>query len=477
MTALVRQPFVDEGLLADPAWNYLQTGGTGTVSLNEHSFGISTIRTPLTRIEDHTYWTLPLHIAAQVVWYRLTGFGLLQMRFLSIAWSLVALSALYLVCEALEIPGSLLAVGFLATDFIFLTQAAHGRPDMMCLALWLTGLAAFLRLRERHLGAALFACASLAGASCLTHPLGAIGVVVAALMIWQLDAKRLAWRHLPIVVAPFVLWGMAWGLYALQDFAAFRDQLYMNGSTRAAAVFGPVEGLRREIVLRYLATFGVGGGPFAGGHAALRPLLFVIPLTYFGALVTGWSMRLERGARILVRCVTAAIVVLVFADDSKKSFYLIHTHALLAPVLAAVLVSLWRSGRAGRVLSTGVALLLAAVQLGPTVLRVHVNPLARDYTPVMSQLLPRVSPGDPKGTIVGSDEIGFVLGFDHIQDDEWLGYLDGVKPSTIVLDFRYKLAVAALRRRDAGFDTYVARLLPEYRQEPYSNGQYTVLTR
>src|SRR5207302_3697462 len=114
---------------------------------------IETAGTPWKGIDRYTFWTVPLHIVTQAGWYEIFGFGLFQLRALSLVWGAVALAAYYFAVGALSADRRIaaVAVALIALDTSFIATASSGRMDMMNAALGVSGLAAYLLLRERNL--------------------------------------------------------------------------------------------------------------------------------------------------------------------------------------------------------------------------------------------------------------------------------------------------------------------------------------
>src|SRR4051794_36503095 len=83
-------PWSDEAWFASPALNLITQGTFGTAVLDP----TAAFRTNnLTGIREHTYWIAPLFPLAEAAWLRAAGKGLMQVRYFSILWGLVALWA------------------------------------------------------------------------------------------------------------------------------------------------------------------------------------------------------------------------------------------------------------------------------------------------------------------------------------------------------------------------------------------------
>src|SRR4051794_16693356 len=76
-TASTRIPEQDEGFFASPAFTYVTRGFFGTTAV-EPQGGVS--GKELTGIQQMTYWCMPLDLFAEAAWFRIFGFGILQLR-------------------------------------------------------------------------------------------------------------------------------------------------------------------------------------------------------------------------------------------------------------------------------------------------------------------------------------------------------------------------------------------------------------
>jgi len=92
LSAHVNLPGTDEAWFASPALNLITNGNFGTSVLDPTA---AFRKNNLTGIDRHTYWIVPLYPLVQAAWDRVAGFGLMQVRYLSAVWGLVALWAWY----------------------------------------------------------------------------------------------------------------------------------------------------------------------------------------------------------------------------------------------------------------------------------------------------------------------------------------------------------------------------------------------
>src|SRR5215831_12002022 len=200
-TAFTSYIWDNEAWFASPAFTLIHKGYLGTAILESKG-------TWMEGIDRHTYWIPPLHPLLQALWYRMFGFGILQMRGLSMVAGAGVLLAWYGI--ALRLNGNRgIALATLivpATDARFLMFAALGRPDALCAAFGALGWLVYLRLRESALGRAILLGNSMTAASCLTHPCGelyASGLVFLTLYFdWDRIGRREWWLgSIPYTVA------------------------------------------------------------------------------------------------------------------------------------------------------------------------------------------------------------------------------------------------------------------------------------
>ena len=142
--AFHRPPWSDEGWFSSAAYNLARHGFLGTTVIEPAGSG-------LTRIDQRTYWVMPLFLLGQALW-SLYSF----------------LSRLFPAATPLRtVPA--LAAGLLACSFHFIDNAAFARPDLACAALGLAALSSYVHLRERSLPLAMLASNTCIAASGITR--------------------------------------------------------------------------------------------------------------------------------------------------------------------------------------------------------------------------------------------------------------------------------------------------------------------
>lgn len=186
------------GRLATPAWGYVASG-----------------------MMDRATWYTPLHFVLLAFVYRLSGFGILETRLLSLFFGLVAALTLFFI--TLKVSGGnkktpLLATTLLLIDPVFIRGSIIGRGDVIAVAFMLLGFLCYLSQKNelKYLLAGFFT-----GLATLTHPMGGMGFIVLLILSSiekngiQARRKRLLYLGLPYLALMSV-----WGSYVLQDFTA-----------------------------------------------------------------------------------------------------------------------------------------------------------------------------------------------------------------------------------------------------------------
>jgi 4-amino-4-deoxy-L-arabinose transferase-like glycosyltransferase len=478
-TAVAGYIWSNEAWFASPAFTLIHKGYLGTTILESKG-------TWMEGIDRHTYWIPPLFPLLQAQWYRLFGFGLLPLRYLSILAGVVVLLAWYGIVWSLSGNRgiALLSIVIPATDSRFLMFAALGRPDATCAALGTLGWLAYLYLRERALPRAILAGNALTAASCLTHPCGELYASGLLLLTLYFDRRRIGWRNFWLLAVPYATALSAWGLYILQAPSQFARQILGNiggigteftGVNRLAgmtSLLGALKALKGEYFLRYGVPFG-----WSSTGAAERIQLFALliyTLGVAGCLLTP-SLRNHRGYRALLGVGLLEYLTLAILDGFKSSGYLTHTLPLAGALLAICVHFLFsRARRAQLRLLAGVLILFAGVQFAALGRSFSVTPDRWDYENALTFL--RRS-GSPPG-IIAAGEFAFALGFDSGMVDDWrLGYLSGRRPPFIAANVIYSGWLEHSATLDPAIHAYMLRLLRDEYRVAFRNSNYTIYQR
>lgn len=477
-TAISGYIWDNEAWFASPAFTLLHKGYLGTTILASKG-------TWMEGVDRHTYWIPPLYPLLQALWYRLFGFGLLPLRWLSIMAGAVALLAWYGIVSLLSGNRgiALLSILIPATDARFLMFAALGRPDVTCAAFGTLGWLVYLHLREKSLPRAILAGNALAAASCLTHPCGELYASGLLLLTLYFDRRRIGWRNFGLVVVPYAAALSGWGLYIWKAPSQFARQILGNiggigteftGVNRLAGVLS-LSGAFRSLKGEYSLRYGVPFGRYAMGADRL-PLfsLLIYTLGVAGCLLTP-SLRKHRGYRALMAVGLLEYVTMGIVDGFKSSGYLIHTLPLAGALLAIYLHFLFsRTRRFQRIVVTVVLILFAAVQV--TALGRSFSGTAErwDYDNAVAFLRRSSAPPD----IIAAGEFAFAFGFDSGIVDDWrLGYFSGQRPAFIAANVIYSGWLEHSATIDPPIHDYMLRLLHDQYRVAFHNSNYTIYQR
>ncbi len=427
-------PEPDEATYGNPGYNLIYNGHSGTtlMELRGHM--------PLS-LARRTYWQFPLYFFLTAAWYKIFGFGLLQVRLLSAAFGLVALLSWYVIVKQLcrsEIAG-LLAMTLISVDYYFVLGASQGRMELVCAGFGAAALAAYLGLRERSLVAAFFWSHVFATLSIVTHAVGLgywLGVV---LLILSLDRHSLSWKILLAGVAPCVIGAAIWGTFILRDPGEFIAQ--MNAQLALVkAVFnepglsrvGMIRSAQLELRHRYIEPFGLGSR--VGLAQRVKSIVLAEYIASLAGILLIGRARRQMGL-LLMGCITlVSMLFLMFGSPSKFAYYLPHITPFLAACLAVFAFSI-SSGRVSRWIVTAVVLLASGIQLAGLLYRIHDNPMARSYLPAIAAIK---SNSTPHSIIMGDGELWFGLEHDRYLINDWnFGGISGVVPNLIVMDPTY----------------------------------------
>ncbi len=464
VSAWNRTPWSDEGQFSSAAYNLAHRGFFGTTVLEPATMG-------LTRIQQRTYWVLPLYLLGQTLWYKVAPASLFWTRAFSILWAPLALFAFYRLLRQLfadpRVPAA--ATALLAFDYYFIDNAGFARPEMMCLALGFGGLAIYVSLRDRSLRAALFWGNLPLAAAALTHPNAILYMAGFVLLVAWFDLRRI--RAFEIAAAaPYVLLGSLYGLYILQDPAAWADQMRANGTNgRLAATLNPLRILRNEIVERYLVAYG-----FATGKAALLKSVSIVSFAAALAGIACTAALRRNGAVRLLLALLAVFFAIQSIFNQKLSYYLVHILPLYIALFAAWLVWTWeRAPKLRPALATWMVLLMTVPAAG-----ILLRARQRSYAAAEAAALQFLNTHAANArSIVGTAALIYGMHFDdRLRDDILLGARTASRPDVIVMTPLYDEAYTGWdKTRPADWRAVTGRLA-EYRLV-YNESGYRIYER
>jgi 4-amino-4-deoxy-L-arabinose transferase-like glycosyltransferase len=408
-----RAPWNDEGWFAEPAYTLLTKGYMGSPIIHPKGTWLAG---ELTGIQTHTYWIMPGYPLLQTIWYRIFGFGVMQMRAISIAAGLLVIWAwAFLIWK---IAGNRLAAcltaAVLAADVTFLYGASDGRMDMTTAAFGSLGLALFVCFRERSLTLSLLASNALIAAAVLCHPNGVVYAFLLLLFVARYDTRALRWRHL-LSLTPYFVFLAAWAIYILQQPVYFAAQFKANAEPPLGS---RMDGLRHPLNMfvmeftRYLDHFG-GYSPWA----QLPHMMRIVPFLYWACLI--WILaegvlKRNRSRAFLGTCAVATFVFMGVFITLKSASYLVAIQPLYAASIALAVCP--EAGRWARIPLSILTVLLVAQGLGFSN-ALHRNEYRDGYIPAVSYLKEHAS---QQASISGSPGLRFGLPTYHLVSDSRL---------------------------------------------------------
>lgn len=407
LIALTNLPFADEGTFGGSALNILRTGHSGNPSTPPYGLGF-----PLIESQRYNFWVMPAYLYTLAAWYRFMPETLMSARSLSVIFGVIALALFYQFIRRLSGSRMLgaLAVALLACDFNLVMDSSLARMDSMSLALNLGAWVAYLALRRRNLGAALFSAGALAGLSFVTHPNGTIAFCGAILLAFLLDLGRLA----PGRVVAFVL-GAAIPLFVgastmLQAPSVFFEQMRAHSQHRFDGFLNPVQCIYDEFLARYFLPFG-GRRLHSSFSLAHWALLFVLLLYLVSAV---WVLSRFRRSPLLLASGGILLITAVyftFFETGKLGYYNMHLLPWFALFTAMAALRLAR-GRPIPAIA-GIALIVL-INLVWSVYFVRSNQYRSSYQPAMRYLRANMGPRD---LALAHAFFGYDLGFNRVTED------------------------------------------------------------
>jgi hypothetical protein len=465
-------PWSDEGWFANPAFNLITKGNFGTTVLDP----TASFRTNnLTGIREHTYWMVPLFPLTEAAWFRAIGCGLMQARYLSILWGLVALWAWYRMLQVLSGDDrvAVLALGLMVVDFTVLWTSSVGRMDMMAAALGGAALTAFLLLRERSFMRAVLVSQALVVAAGLTHPMAAGYCCGLAALTLYWDRKRIRIRHILAAAAPYLAGAVGWGLYIMQAPRDFIAQFGGNAAGRGLPLTHPLAILHSQLVVRFLYMFGMA--PDTGGLSHSKILILAAYAAGVLGVVLNRELRSRRGIRSLLLVSAVSLLVMIALDREAQHQYLIHFVVWMISLTAVAGVWWWDHRSLPRWVLAAALVAVVLIQLATTGRRVSQRAYSTMYLVTTGYLKGRVR---PNSTIMGSAELWFELPDASLVDDPRLGYRSGRRPDFIVIDRnRYAEWIPQYEQHEPQTYRYIRTMMDHEFHPVLENTAYTVYAR
>ena len=300
---------------------------------------------------EHTFWQPPAYFLAVAADFKLLGFGLVQLRLLSVCMALVAVGFWFLSLRRVVSAGWImpLAMLILVTDASWLEVARLGRMEAMTMAGVMSGAYCYLRSLEtgpRSLRWAALA-GTLAAVAWLTHPFGLmLGAVIGLNELLTAILRRLrslSIARLAALVVPSMVGCLAWLVYVLQDTSGFSAQM--------AYQFG---------------RKGLSGAPERAEHflSHYHPQLFPLYLLYSllaGLALIAYGRRRDERRRFLALLFFVGVAMAIYGADLPYLGYIpLYGVGSLALLAGASDLAIWPKRLVVRGFAVGAALLLLA---------------------------------------------------------------------------------------------------------------------
>lgn len=424
--SLTRQPWWDEGLLADPAINFRNFGHLGSTLMDPQGF----LSWP--GVHQYTYWQFPLYLIALGAWFHLGPVNVVWVRLFSVMWACVYVSCWFVMVRRLsrnETLGLLIAA-VVALDYAVITAASDGRMEMMCVGLGQLGLAYFVCNREKNWSRAILVAACCGATAVFCHPLGAICTMwIAAVVL--LNWRDIRWKGIALATLPYLIGLVLYAAYVMQApqiFAAQGRAAYLYRVHEGHALLGTIV---RDIYVRYWHLYyeGLTGLNRLKGAS----LVFAVLGTVLLALNQKW--RREPLGRTLLLLALISYVGVAVLDNQGHPVYFIYAMPVMSACGALWAYVQWQRGGFLRLAASG--LLLAAAlfaSIGGFGIKILQNGYKRLYMPAVDAVRAHLP---PHGLVMGGSELGFALGFnEHLVDDRFLGCLSG-KTADVFVENEY----------------------------------------
>ncbi|MBX7055221.1 MAG: hypothetical protein K1X36_09715 [Pyrinomonadaceae bacterium] len=470
-SVLTHRPQIDEGMFADPARNLAEHGTFGTTSLE-------TDGSPLLRIANRTYWVMPVFLLNVAASFEVFGFGLTQLRMVSVLWGLVLLTAIFMIAVRVsrERWVGVVALVVAAGDYMVLETASSGRMDMMSSSLGFLAVALYLVLRERSLLAAVLVSHTVMTIDGLTHPNAIMAWLGLVFLTIYFDRSRIRLSHVLTAAIPYLVGGTVFGYWVMLDAEAFRSQFIDNATMggRMQGFSSPLANVIREFTERYPHAYGLRAA--SSGHSGPIYLKSLILVGYVAGLAGVVSIRELRNkyAPLIVLAVIYS-VVLAILDGQKQTTYLIHVVPLYAIFAAAVANWCWVNKPVLKVPVTAIFGIVLFVSAAGMAYRISQNTIGTYYRPMTAFLNESARNGE---LVMGGSELIFGLDphVNHIADGRF-GFYSKKRPEFIVTDSAVEDSLEQSEQLFPAFFEYFPKLLREEYSIAYENAAFKVYRR
>ena len=291
----------DEVYLAQASLSLVRDGVMASPGLAEFipSFG------------EHTFWYPPAFFLALAADFKVLGFGLVQLRLLSVLMGLVAVVFLFLALRRVSRNWWPVAAAtvIVVADPTYLEACRTGRMETMTMAAVCVGAYCYLRSLNQARGSSYWVglAGTFVAVAWLTHPLGlalAAAVFLSELMA-AVERRRIDVHRLAFLAVPSLVGGLAWLGYIAQDIGGFREQMEFQAMMHP---FGLTPGYVAHVASR-LRSY----------HPQLVPIFLTYVLLAFVALVLH-ARRASPSGRFLAVLFVLGVVMMLYGVDTPAYF-------------------------------------------------------------------------------------------------------------------------------------------------------------
>ena len=274
---------------------------------------------------------------------------------------------------------------------------------------------------------------------------------------------------------PYLLGGGAWAIYILGDPAEFRSQFQVSlGMGRTSGFRNPLLGVKREIIERFLAYYGL-----RADATALILLKMILPVGYLLGLAGVFlvpAARRNRFVRLATLLLIVQFLILAVAEGTKQFHYIVHVIPTMDMILGGVIWLGWEERWIPRPLCAAGLAGLLVLQIGPTLFRVLEDRYRKDFVPVVHYIEPYVARGE---LVIGQTEFAIPLGFpNNLIADSTYGWKRQPRPVLMVVDETVlKSNANGVRERRPDIYHYLTQEFPLEYGSVFSRGNYTVYRR
>ena len=424
--SLTQSPWMDEGMFADVAFTFRNSGHLGSSVLAPYGYQ------ELPGVHEYTYWQFPFYFVALGTWFRVVPATVVWMRLFSVAWGYVFLASWFVIVRSLSRKDSLalLVASLVGLDYAVLVTASNGRMDMMCAALGMAGLASYFRYRDSNWSAGIVLAAFFGAASLFTHPMGAVMSVAIAAMVLA-DWRRIRWGAVAAASVPYLI-GLGLCLNYIHQAPELFHAQSMAASQYRVSGFGPVVyNILNDVTARYLRYYFTA----YSGVSKSKIVALVFPVCGLIGLLLNRDLRSQLISKRLLLLLVIAYVGVAVVDNQKFGNYLVFSLPVVTACAAVWFYAKWQVGGSGRLLAGGLLAISLAATLAGIAYKISRNEYRNLYDPAMAAARMALPPG---GTLMGGSELGFVFGFGPpLVDDRYLGFFSGRLPEVFVINDHY----------------------------------------